>query len=208
METLLLATNNRGKRAEMLSILRAAPSLAGRITLVTPAEIHLELNVAETGNSYAENAALKAAAFCKASGLIALADDSGLEVAVLDGSPGIHSAHYSSQPGATDADRRKYLLAQLAGMPRPWKAHFHCTVAIAAPGGELYFSEGRVDGEIIPEERGTQGFGYDRIFYLPGLRKTMAEMSMIEKNRLSHRARAIQAALSAIEMLFSTPPAP
>ncbi|MEN4041101.1 MAG: RdgB/HAM1 family non-canonical purine NTP pyrophosphatase [Anaerolineaceae bacterium] len=208
MGTLLLATNNRGKRVEMLSILRAAPSLADRINLVTPAELHLELSVDETGNTYAENAALKALAFCQASGLIALADDSGLEVAALGGSPGLHSARYSPLPGATDADRRTYLLAQLAGKPRPWKAHFHCTVAIAAPGGGLYYRQGRVDGEIIPEERGTQGFGYDPLFYLPELQKTMAELNMADKNRLSHRARALQAALPILEMLFSMPPAP
>jgi len=200
--TLILATNNRGKLAEIQAILGEHAGAVGKIRLITPADIGLELDVDETGSSYAENAALKAAAFCRASGLTALADDSGLEVDALDGSPGIRSARYSPAPGATDADRRAYLLAQLAGKPRPWKAHFHCTVAIACPNGDLHFCEGEVFGEIIPEERGTNGFGYDPIFYLPDLNQTMAELSMDQKNRLSHRARAVQAALPVLKALF------
>jgi XTP/dITP diphosphohydrolase len=202
--TLLLATNNRGKLAEIQSILLAHSSQMKQIKLVTPAEIQLELNVDETGNSYGENAALKAVAFSRASGLIALADDSGLEVDALDGAPGIHSARYSPVPGATDADRRAYLLSQLEGKPRPWNAHFHCTVAIAVPGGGLHLSEGQVYGEIIPEERGTNGFGYDPIFYLPELKKTTAELSMAEKNSLSHRARAVQSSLPILTTLFQS----
>jgi XTP/dITP diphosphohydrolase len=160
------------------------------------------LDVEETGSRYEENAALKAVAFCNASGLIALADDSGLEVDALDGEPGVRSARYSPRPGDTDAGRRAYLLSRLKGQPRPWSAHFHCTVAVAVPQGGLYFHEGQVYGEIIPEERGTNGFGYDPIFLVPELNKTMAELTMAEKNLLSHRARAVRAALPTLISLF------
>jgi XTP/dITP diphosphohydrolase len=198
--TLLLASNNRGKLAEIQSILSAADF---SIQLVLPAHIRLSLDVDETGSSYRENAALKAAAFCEASGMIAMADDSGLEVDALHGAPGLHSARYSPIPGDSDAGRRAYLLSNLKGKPRPWKAHFHCTVAIAVPSGTMLFHEGQVYGEIMPEERGTNGFGYDPIFYLPHLNKTMAELSMAEKNRLSHRARAVQAALPDLKALLT-----
>jgi XTP/dITP diphosphohydrolase len=93
-------------------------------------------------------------------------------------------------------------LSRLKDQPRPWSAHFHCTVAVAVPQGGLYFHEGQVYGEIIPEERGTNGFGYDPIFLVPELNKTMAELSMAEKNLLSHRARAVRAALPTLISLF------
>jgi XTP/dITP diphosphohydrolase len=200
--TLLLATNNSGKLIEIQAILNehAPPDL--HIQLITPADLELNLDVEETGSRYEENAALKAVAFCNASGLIALADDSGLEVDVLNGEPGVLSARYSPRPGDTDAGRRTYLLSRLKDQPRPWSAHFHCTVAVAVPQGSLYFHEGQVYGEIIPEERGTNGFGYDPIFLVPELNKTMAELSMAEKNLLSHRARAVRAALPTLISLF------
>lgn len=186
---ILVATGNPGKLVEIQALLDE-PSL----TLLTPAMLGLGLEVEETGATYAENAALKALAYAQAAGLLTLADDSGLEVAALGGLPGIRSARFSAKPGATDADRRAYLLERLQGQPRPWRAHFHCTVALATPAGELRFAEGQCPGEIIPEERGQNGFGYDPIFLLPELGRTMAELGMEEKNRLSHRARAIKAA--------------
>src|SRR5699024_2920622 len=97
-------------------------------------------------------------------------------------------------PNATDADRRAYLLQNLQGKPHPWMARFHATIAIATPNGDLHLTEGICEGEIIREERGTGGFGYDPIFLLSELRKTMAELSMYEKNRLSHRAKAVMKA--------------
>lgn len=202
MTPLLLATNNRGKLVEIHSILTENPHPRVQIDLITPSDIHLQLDVEETGSSYADNAALKAVAFSKASGYIALADDSGLEVEALNGEPGIRSARYAPIPDTTDAVRRSYLLSRLQNQPRPWKAHFHCTVAVVTPAGGMDFSEGQVYGEIIPEERGTNGFGYDPIFYLPELGKTMAELTMSEKNQLSHRARAIRAALPVLYDLF------
>jgi XTP/dITP diphosphohydrolase len=204
--TLLLATNNRGKLVEILSILSTAPAQNPEIKIITPEEIQLSLEVEETGSSYAENASLKALAFSKASGLTTLADDSGLEVDALNGEPGIRSARYAPVPDATDATRRAYLLSRLQNQTRPWKAHFHCTVAIAEQDGTVHFSEGKVYGEIIPEERGTNGFGYDPIFYLPEIGKTMAELNMAEKNQLSHRARAVQAALPVLHQLFDQHP--
>jgi XTP/dITP diphosphohydrolase len=202
VQTLLLATNNQGKLVEIHSILSENPHPVVQLRLAIPADLQLELDVEETGNSYTENASLKAIAFCKASGLISLADDSGLEVDALNGEPGIRSARYAPVPDATDAKRRAYLLSRLQDQPRPWSAHFHCTVAIATPEGGLHFSEGQVYGEIIPEERGANGFGYDPIFYIHELGKTMAELSMDEKNQLSHRARAVRAALPLLYRLF------
>ena len=187
MPRLLLATNNRGKAREMQALLNDLC-----VELLLPADIGLELHIPEGGRTYAENAASKALAFARASGLIALGDDSGLEVDALDGQPGPHSHRFAPWPDATDADRRAYLLQRLQGKPRPWKARFRATVAVATPAGEVRYALGACEGEIIPEERGTNGFGYDPIFLIPALGKTMAELSMDEKNRLSHRARAIQ----------------
>jgi XTP/dITP diphosphohydrolase len=196
MMELLLATNNPGKRREIQALLADLP-----VKLVTPAMLGLQLDVVEDGATYQENAALKGRAFAQAAGLPALADDSGLEVDALDGAPGLHSARYAPQPGATDADRRAYLLANLRGRPRPWTARFRCWVALAQPGGGLEFAEGVCPGEIIPEARGSDGFGYDPIFLLPELGRTMAELTMAEKNRLSHRARAVLAARPLIAAL-------
>jgi XTP/dITP diphosphohydrolase len=123
-------------------------------------------------------------------------------VDALDGAPGLYSARYSPKPGANDADRRAYLLQNLGGKPRPWKAHFHATIAIARPSGEVVLAEGNCYGEVIPEERGAGGFGYDAIFFLPELGKTTAELDMEEKNRLSHRAQAIMNAAPLLKKMF------
>lgn len=200
MRRLLAATNNRGKLSEILSLLDGLP-----MEIVTPDKVGLSLEVAETGSTYEENASLKAIAFMHASGLVALADDSGLEVDALDGLPGIRSARFSPLPNASDADRRAYLLNLLKPCPRPWIAHFHCTVAIAAPDERIYFTQGNCPGEIIPFERGTNGFGYDPIFFIPEVGMTMAELSMSKKNLLSHRARAIKAAIPILLELLGKP---
>ena len=195
---LLLATNNHGKLRELHSLLN---DLIG-VELVSPKDIGLVLNVEEVGETYAENAALKAKAFANASGLVALADDSGLEVDALDGAPGLYSARYAPKVGATDADRREYLLQNLTGKPRPWTARFRATIAVAIPNGSVQFAAGICEGEISLEERGTGGFGYDPIFVLAGMHKTMAELSEEEKNQVSHRARAVKAADSIIKKMF------
>lgn len=197
MKKLLIATNNHGKIEELKDLLNGSG-----IAFVTPAEINLQLDVEEDGANYEENAGKKALAFAQASGLVSLADDSGLEVEALDGAPGLYSARYSPKPGAKDKDRRDFLLQNLAGKPRPWKAHFHATIAVAKPTGEIEFAEGNCFGEIIPEERGIGGFGYDPIFLMEGLGRTMAELEMDEKNRLSHRARAIVNAMPILKKMF------
>lgn len=187
MKKLLLATNNAGKIKELRALLQGM-----KAEILTPNELGLELDVMESGDTYLENATKKAIAFAKASGMLSLADDSGLEVAALDGAPGIYSARYSPKKGASDKDRREYLLERLQSKPRPWMARFHCTVVLASPSGETLSSDGECRGEIIPQERGIGGFGYDPIFLVNGTGRTMAELGMAEKNRLSHRARAIQ----------------
>jgi len=188
MPKLLLATNNTGKVREIQAMLDEID-----VTLVTPKALALRIEVEEDGVTYAENAAKKARIFANASGLMTLADDSGLEVEALAGAPGLFSARYAPQPGATDADRRAYLLRQLQGLPHPWRARFQCTVALATVTGEMYFAEGSCLGEIIPQERGRGGFGYDPIFLIPELGRTMAELTMKEKNQVSHRAGAVKA---------------
>jgi XTP/dITP diphosphohydrolase len=186
---LLLATNNPGKLREMFALLNDLP-----LELLSPQQAGIHLDVVEDGSTYAENASRKALAFSRAGGMLTLADDSGLEVDALHGEPGLYSARYMPKPGAPDADRRAFLLQKLKGLPRPWLAHFHCTVALASPEGEVQFAEGNCPGEIIPQERGEDGFGYDPIFLISETSRTMAELSMHEKNRLSHRAHAITAA--------------
>jgi XTP/dITP diphosphohydrolase len=198
MHKLLIATNNKGKVKELQDLLEDTG-----IELVTPAQINLELDITEDGKTYEENATKKAIAFASASSMISLADDSGLEVDALDGAPGLHSARYSPKPGATDKDRRLYLLQKLQNVPRPWTARFHATIAIAAHNYQLQITEGLCEGQIIPEERGTGGFGYDPIFLLQGLEKTMAELSLEEKNRLSHRAKAVIKAKPILLRIFN-----
>jgi XTP/dITP diphosphohydrolase len=197
MNRLLIATNNKGKLEEVRALLLDLP-----VELVTPHDLNLELHVTEDGSTYAENAEKKAIAFARASGLISLADDSGLEVEALGGEPGLYSARYLQRPGATDADRRAYLLKNLKDKPRPWTAHFHAAIAIAVPGRDVQLVEGECRGEIIPQERGSGGFGYDPIFFVSEAGRTMAELGMDEKNRLSHRARALMNARPILEKIF------
>jgi XTP/dITP diphosphohydrolase len=185
---LLIATNNKGKAKEFQAILQNLD-----IELVLPADIGLELDVEEDGQTYAENAIKKALAFSQASGLTALADDTGLEVKALGGKPGLHSNRFGPEP-YTDESRRAYLLQELSLKPRPWAARFRATVAVASPERGVKLVEEICPGEIIPDERGQGGFGYDPVFLLQGLDKTMAELEMDEKNRLSHRGLAVREA--------------
>jgi XTP/dITP diphosphohydrolase len=184
---ILLASSNRGKLVEMQALLSGID-----LEFVLLDQAGISDLVDETGDTYAENATLKARSYASQSGLMAIADDSGLEVDALGGLPGIRSARFAEKAGASDADRRATLLKRLDGKPRPWKAQFHCSVAIATPHGGLYLADGECPGEVIPEERGTNGFGYDPIFWMPELQRTMAELSDDEKNRVSHRSRAVE----------------
>lgn len=199
MPKILIATGNQGKLREIQALLNE-PGLR----LVLPAELGISLNIDESGSTYETNAAIKAMAYACISGLLTLADDSGLEVDALAGLPGVRSARFAPMENATDADRRHYLLERLRGIERPWRAHFHCTVALARPDGRLRFAQGACQGEIISEERGDNGFGYDPIFLFPELNRTMAELSMEEKNRISHRARAVSAAKPLLLELLRT----
>jgi len=183
---ILIATNNPGKKEEIAAILGAYP-----LEWCFPADLGINVEVPETGSTYSENAALKAETLCKLSGMLTLADDTGLEVTALDGRPGLHSARYVPTPGATDADRRARLLAELQDKPKPWSARFVCVVALAAPEAPTRFFEGEIKGEIVPQESGEHGFGYDRIFWIPQAGRTLADLDMPEKNRISHRAVAV-----------------
>lgn len=196
---LLVASYNPGKLAELLALLADWPA-----RLVAPTEIGLNLRVPETGASYIENACLKAVAHAQASGLWTLADDSGLEVDALGGAPGLNTARYAGE-GASDADRWALLLRNLAGVP--WEkrtARFRAVVALARLGtppligerGEVQveWAEGMVEGRIAFAPAGSGGFGYDPVFYLPDYGCTLAELPAEIKNRISHRARAAQAA--------------
>ncbi len=189
MKSLLLGTNNKGKLAELRALLDGLG-----VALRDPKTLGLQLEVDESGADYATNASLKAGTFSAASGMWCLADDTGLEVDALGGAPGLHSARLIG-PGGTDKQRRQRLLDLLEVHPRPWTARFRCVVALASPEGGIDLAEGHCQGEIISEERGGIGFGYDPIFLLHGVGRTMAELEMEEKNRFSHRANAIQAIL-------------
>jgi XTP/dITP diphosphohydrolase len=155
----------------------------------------VNLHVAETGRTYAANARQKARSFARASGLVALADDSGLEVEALAGAPGVYSARYAGE-SASSADRIALLLRNLAGVP--WdkrQARFVAVIAVAAPDGRVRICRGSVRGVITLEPRGQGGFGYDPVFFMPPFGCTMAELPEDVKNRVSHRARAAVRAL-------------
>ncbi len=200
MTKLLLATKNKGKIEELQDLLQG---LDGE--LLTPDDLMLDLDIEESGDTYLDNAAKKAAAYAKKTKLFCLADDSGLEVEALNGAPGIYSARFSPKIGANDKDRRDYLLEQLQGQAKPWSARFLCTVVLATPSGEIHYAEGDCAGEIVTVERGDLGFGYDPIFLVSTLGKTMAELEMTEKNQISHRARAIWALWPILVAKLKTP---
>ena len=198
MIKLLLATNNQGKLAELRSLLDGLD-----FVLLSPADLDLNVQVQERGTNYLENAVLKAAIFAQASKTWTLADDSGLEVEALDGAPGLFSARYAPQQGATDKDRRRFLVQNLEKYPRPWKASFQSVVALVGPEGSPIVTRGICQGEIIPEGRGGGGFGYDRIFQLEDSGLTMAELTAEQKNSLSHRALAIGKIIPVLQGLFA-----
>ncbi|MCL0088227.1 XTP/dITP diphosphatase [Dehalococcoidia bacterium] len=196
MPKLLLATNNRGKLRELSALIS---SEAWELT--TPAREGVEIEVKETGKTFEENAAIKAMAYAKAANLVAIADDSGIEVDVLNGEPGVLSARYAGE-WVSDRQRADHLLANIAGVP--WEkrsARFRCVIAIATPEGEVEFCSGECRGFIALESRGENGFGYDPIFYLPEFGKTMAELNFEEKNRVSHRGKAAREARLVLERL-------
>ncbi len=164
-------------------------------------DLGIGLEIPELGETFAENATLKARGYAQLSGLTTLADDSGLEVEALAGAPGVQSARWAG-PQATDQERIRLLQERLGEVPPAQRrARFRCVAAIATPDGRLFTTEGTVDGLIVEQPRGTHGFGYDPVFLLPDLGRTMAELDLETKNRISHRARAIQAARPLLERL-------
>jgi len=194
---LLLATNNQAKVREYKSLLRNLP-----FELITLAEEGITTVVDEVGESLEENARLKASALATESQLLALADDSGLEVDALGGEPGRLSARYAGE-GASDRDRVNYLLSRLKDVP--WQkrsARFRCVIAVATPGGEVEVCSGECQGVITFEPRGEEGFGYDPVFYLPELDKTMAELPLETKNQIGHRGQAAREACQVLERLM------
>ena len=192
-QKLLLATNNQGKVREYRRLLSDVP-----FKLVTPAAEGITIIVNEMGGSLEENARLKATILAAESHLLALADDSGLEVDAIGGEPGHLSARYAGE-NASDRDRVDFLLSRLKDVP--WEkrtARFRCVIALATPRGEVESCSGECRGSITFAPRGKYGFGYDPIFYLPELDRTMAELPLSVKNRVSHRG---QAARKAAEIL-------
>jgi XTP/dITP diphosphohydrolase len=180
---LLFASNNAKKLLELEALVAGLG-----LDVVSPHMLGLSLDVLEDGDTFRANAQKKADAFSRASGLFALADDSGLCVDALDGRPGVLSARYA--PG-TDEDRWRQLLLDLENVPEEGRgAHFACVLCLSGPGSPSVFEEGRCDGRIARSPSGAGGFGYDPVFFLPALGKTMAELPAGEKNRLSHRAQA------------------
>jgi len=186
---LLVATHNRGKVREYRQLLTGLP-----IHVTYLDEEGIDLEVEETGESFEENAVLKAITYAAASGLWTWADDSGLEVDVLEGAPGVRSNRYAG-PDASDEDRYRKLLGELADVP--WEersARFRCVVAIATPDGDIRQAPGHCEGIIGLEPRGSHGFGYDPVFIVGESGRTMAELEPEVKNRISHRAVASMAA--------------
>ena len=196
MPKLLLATSNQGKIREYRFLL---DGLGYQITTLT--EEGITKIITESGSNYEQNARLKAIFYAKLSQFTALADDSGLEVDALNGEPGIKSARFAGE-AATDTEKVNLLLAKLNGIP--WEkrtARFKCVIAIASPGGRVKLCHGECHGMITFEVKGENGFGYDPIFFLPKIGKTMAELPFEMKNQISHRARASQKARRVLQQL-------
>ncbi len=200
---LLIATGNPGKIREFRALFDA--HVESEWELVAPADVGLkDFTVVEDGDTYAENAGRKARSYANAAGLPALADDSGIEVDALDGAPGLYSARYAGED-SDDAANRAKMLRELADVPAERRAaRFRCVIALAFPyTTNLRLGEGVVEGSIAMDERGDLGFGYDPLFALPNGQR-MAELDVAEKNRISHRARALANAAWALDAMSKT----
>lgn len=194
---LLIATHNRGKLQEYAEILGGLS-----FELVTLDDVGIVEDVEETGATFEENARLKALTYAQQSELLALADDSGLEVDALGGEPGVYSKRYAGE-GKTDAERNAYLLDKMRDVAQAKRtARFRCVIVIADAQGRTWTSEGTCEGEIAFESRGTNGFGYDPIFIAREANKHLAELPSEEKNRVSHRGRAAVGTRPQLEQLI------
>ncbi len=186
-EKIIIATRNQGKLREIRDILKDISS-----EFFSLSDFHDVPEIEEDGYSYTENALKKAGVVSSITGLPAIAEDSGLEVEALSGMPGIFSARYAGF-NATDDDRIKKLLKEMEDIPEDRRrARYVCSAVLATPDGERFISEGTVEGRIALAPRGSGGFGYDPIFYLPEYGKTMAELPLEIKNKISHRGKAIR----------------
>ena len=194
MRALLLATTNHHKLVEYRAIFTDLP-----FKLNSLRDIQLDLDVEETGTTFQENAELKALAYARASGMLALADDSGLEIDALGGAPGVYSARFAG-PDATYEERFRIIFERLRGVPMAQRTgRFRCVISIAEPSGYMRSVEGAIEGLITEEPRGDNGFGYDPIFLVPELGETTAELAPEEKNRISHRGRAARQARALLD---------
>ena len=182
----VLASHNKGKLAEMQAILGELG-----VEVVMPADVGVDIDVEETGTTFAENAGLKAQAIMQASGLPAIADDSGLEVDALDGAPGVHSARYTGRHDDTDAARNELLLHNL-GDRTDRTARFVSCICCTFPNGDVLRARGTCEGSILSAPRGENGFGYDPLFLPDGYDCSMAELRPEEKNAISHRGNALK----------------
>jgi XTP/dITP diphosphohydrolase len=196
---LVLATTNAHKIEELRTLLATA-----RFAVVDPGELGLDLDVPETGDTFAANAAIKALAWARAAGMLALADDSGLEIDALDGEPGLYSARWAG-PTVPYSERNRLLIARLADLrPNQRTARYRCAVAVADADRVLVATEGVLEGRIAETPRGSGGFGYDPIFEVPLWGRTVGELTAAEKHQISHRARAIAAALPGLASLSAS----
>lgn len=196
---LLVATHNPGKVREYQYLLRELP-----VDLVSLDDLGITHDVDETGATFHENAWLKARAYSALGKILTLSDDSGLEVDALGGEPGIHSARYGGDRCHSDQDRVSLLLSNLAGVP--WEkrtARFRCVIAICGPDELEVSVVGSVAGMIQYQPNGKEGFGYDPVFYLPSFRRTLAQISMEDKNRISHRGDAASRAVTVLRRLVA-----
>jgi non-canonical purine NTP pyrophosphatase (RdgB/HAM1 family) len=187
MHRLVIATNNAGKVDELRELLDGCGW-----QIVAPSELGLRLDPEETGLSYSDNARIKAQAFAAATGLAALADDSGLDVDALNGEPGVLH-HLNGWDGADQADRIAILLRALQNVPPAQRTgRYHAVIVVAMPDGRTFEAAGACEGLIIDTPQGNNGFGYDPVFYLPGQAQTMAQLSAEAKNAISHRGIAVR----------------
>lgn len=200
---LLVATHNPGKAAVFARLLADLP-----IRCLTLADVGVTDDVAETGTTFADNAVLKAQSYARETGLLTLADDSGLEVDALGGAPGVLSARYGG-PGLNDRERYELLLSDMEGVPQGKRAaRFRCVIALAGPDGTLLgLGDGACEGRILTSPRGEGGFGYDPIFFVSGEGATMAELRARRSQVASHRTRALAALMPRLRQLLSLPPA-
>ncbi len=194
---LLVATHNQGKLLEYRKLLQDLP-----LSLIYLDEIGIVEEAAETGDTFAANAIMKADQYAALTGLWTWADDSGLEVDALQGAPGVHSARYAG-PEVSDRERYEKLLKELSSYPRPWTASFQCVVAIARPDAGAETCAGTLDGLITRVPRGENGFGYDPVFFVQELGRTLAEMEPATKNGISHRGRASNRAKGLLTKLLN-----